>query len=173
MIRDTSAQKSSRRVFYGALIQLLGGAMAAVVAAPAAVYLFLKPKSSGANDLVEVADIGDLPLGAPREVVYYRTRVDGWKRTREKTTAWVVKTAEKQAVAFSPTCPHLGCIYHWEDDRSDAQGQPAPSFVCPCHASSFSSQGEVLGGPAPRPLDRYVTKIEGNMLLVSSQIEKA
>jgi menaquinol-cytochrome c reductase iron-sulfur subunit len=173
MIRDTSAQNSSRRAFYGTLIQVLGGAIAAIVAAPAAAYLFLKPKSSGANDLVEVADLAELPVGTPQEVVYYRTRIDGWKRSREKATAWVVKTAEKEAVAFSPTCPHLGCIYHWEAERSDAQGQQVPSFVCPCHASTFSTQGEVLGGPAPRPLDRYVTKIEGSMLLVGSQIEKA
>lgn len=146
--------------------------MTAVVAAPAAAYLFLKPKSSGANDLVEVADITELPVGTPREVVYYRTRVDGWKRSREKATAWVVKTDEKSAIAFSPTCPHLGCIYHWEDERTGGSGESTKSFVCPCHASSFSAQGEVLGGPAPRPLDRYVTRIEGNMLLVSSQIEK-
>jgi menaquinol-cytochrome c reductase iron-sulfur subunit len=146
--------------------------MAAVVAAPAAAYLFLKPKSSGANDLVEVADLADLPIGTPQEVVYYRTRVDGWKRSREKATAWVVKTDEKKAIAFSPTCPHLGCVYHWEAERSGSTGQAAESFVCPCHASTFSAQGEVLGGPAPRPLDRYVTRIEGNMLLVGSQIEK-
>ena len=147
--------------------------MAAVVAAPAAVYLFLKPKSSGTTDLVEVADLAQLPVGMPQEVVYYRTRVDGWKRSREKTTAWVVKTADHKAIAFSPTCPHLGCIYHWEAERNDAQGQQAQSFICPCHASSFSAQGEVLGGPAPRPLDRYVTRIEGSKLLVGSQIEKA
>jgi menaquinol-cytochrome c reductase iron-sulfur subunit len=172
MIRDTSAQNPSRRAFYRTFIQLLGGVIAAVVAAPAAAYLLLKPKSSGANDLVEVADLGELPVGMPQEVVYYRTRVDGWKRSREKATAWVVKTDEKKAIAFRPTCPHLGCIYHWEAERTDAQGQAAQSFVCPCHASTFSAQGEVLGGPAPRPLDRYVTRIEGNMLLVSSQIEK-
>jgi len=173
MIRDTSAQDPSRRAFYRGLIQLLGAAMAAVVAAPAAAYLMLKPKSAEGDDLVEVADLSDLPVGAPQEVVYYRTRIDGWKRSREKATAWVVKTTEDKAIAFSPTCPHLGCIYHWEGEGSDAQGQPAQSFVCPCHASSFSAQGEVLGGPAPRPLDRYITKIEGGKLLVGSQIEKA
>jgi menaquinol-cytochrome c reductase iron-sulfur subunit len=147
--------------------------MAAVVAAPAAAYLFLKPKSSTGDDLVEVADLADLPVGTPQEVVYYRTRIDGWKRSREKATAWVVKTDEEKAIAFSPTCPHLGCIYHWEGERSDAQGQQSQAFVCPCHASSFSAQGTVLGGPAPRPLDRYVTRIEGRKLLVGSQIEKA
>jgi menaquinol-cytochrome c reductase iron-sulfur subunit len=154
------------------MIQILGGAITAIVAAPAAAYLLLRPKSLTSDDLVEVADLEDLPVGSPQEVVYYRTRVDGWKRSREKATAWVVKTANEKAVAFSPTCPHLGCIYHWEGDRTDEQGQPNPAFVCPCHASSFSTDGTVLGGPAPRPLDRYVSKVESGKLLLGSELLK-
>lgn len=150
------------------MIQILGAAISAVIAAPAAAYLLLKPKSSSSGDLVEVADLADLAIGVPQEVVYFRTRVDGWKRSREKATAWVVKTGEGKAVAFTPQCPHLGCIYHWEEQR---EGQP-PAFVCPCHASAFSSKGEVLGGPAPRPLDQYETRIEGNMVLIGSQIQR-
>lgn len=118
--------------------------------------------------MVEVADLTDLAVGEPQEVVYFRTRIDGWKRLREKATAWVVKTSDSEAVAFSPQCPHLGCIYHWEQEREEQ----AAAFVCPCHASAFSNKGDVLGGPAPRPLDQYVTRIEGSMLLVGSEIQK-
>lgn len=146
--------------------------MSALIAAPAAAYLLVRPKSSVPDDLVEVADLGELPVGAPQEVVYFRTRVDGWRRTREKATAWVVKTDANKAVAFSPQCPHLGCIYHWEDDRTDAQGQANAAFVCPCHASAFAPDGTVLAGPAARPLDRYVSRVEGGMLLLGSEIIK-
>ena len=163
---------TTRRAFYSRMIQLLGGAITAMIAAPAAAYLLLRPKSLADEDLVEVADLGDLPVGSPQEVVYYRTRVDGWKRSREKATAWVVKTEKENAVAFSPQCPHLGCIYHWEGDRMDEQGQVNPAFVCPCHASSFSTDGAVLGGPAPRPLDRYVSRVEGGRLLLGSRLLK-
>ncbi len=77
--------------------------MTAVVAAPAAAYLLLKPKSSGANDLGRGRRPGGTPRGhMPREVVYYRTRVDGWKRSREKATAWVVKTADQKAIGLQP-----------------------------------------------------------------------
>ncbi len=163
---------STRRVFYRRMIQILGGAITAMIAAPAAAYLLLRPKSVGADDLVEVADLGDLPVGLPQEVVYYRTRVDGWKRSREKATAWVVKTAKEKAVAISPQCPHLGCIYHWEGERTDSEGSANAAFVCPCHASTFASDGTVLGGPAPRPLDRYVSRVESGKLLVGSEILK-
>ncbi|MEO8098042.1 MAG: ubiquinol-cytochrome c reductase iron-sulfur subunit [Acidobacteriota bacterium] len=162
------------------MIQLMGGVITAFIAAPAAAYLLLKPRSSAGADLVEIADLKDLAVGNPREVVYYRTRIDGWKRSREKATAWVVKTNEKAAIAFSPQCPHLGCIYHWDAEASDAQGQVSPgspsqaaTFVCPCHNSKFSTDGSVLGGPAPRALDRFVSRVEGNKLLVGSQVLKS
>jgi menaquinol-cytochrome c reductase iron-sulfur subunit len=166
---ETAARTASRRGFHRMVIQLLGGLMAAVVAAPAAAYLLLKPKSTSGEDLVEIVDLADIPAGKPQEVVYYRTRIDGWKRTREKATAWVVKTSNQEAVAYNPACPHLGCAYHWDEERAGAP----EAFVCPCHASAFSKEGEVLGGPAPRPLDRYVSKVEGGRLLVSSEIQKA
>jgi len=136
--------------------------MAAVIAAPAAAYLLLKPKSAAGEDLVEIANLSELAEGAPQEIVYYRTRVDGWKRTREKATTWVVKTGKSNAIAFTPQCPHLGCIYHWEDE--------AEKFACPCHASAFSKEGTVVGGPAPRPLDRFASRVEGGKLLVSSRV---
>ena len=45
-------------------------------------------------------------------------------------------------------CSHLGCTVPYEP----ATGR----FVCPCHGSEFSTDGEVLNEPAPRPLDLFV-----------------
>ena len=115
--------------------------------------------------MVEIANLADLEPGVPREVVYYRTRVDGWKATKEKTTTWVVKNGPQSAVAFSPQCPHLGCIYHWEDEQG--------TFKCPCYASAFGLDGRVLAGPAPRPLDRYDSRVEGGKLLIGLQVKRS
>jgi menaquinol-cytochrome c reductase iron-sulfur subunit len=156
---------TSRRGFYSVLINLFGGLTAAVIAIPAAAYLLLKPKRSGGDEMLEVADVGALEVGKPKEVVYLRTRVDGWKTSREKTTAWVVKDSAGEVIAFDPQCTHLACAYHWESAHS--------MFRCPCHNSSFGLDGKVLEGPAPRPLDRYVTKIEGGKLLIGPDIQKA
>jgi len=99
--------------------------MAAVVAVPAAFYLLAKPRSEDAGAMIEVADLGHLAEGKPQEVVYTRTRVDGWKQVKEKTTAWVVKAGKSDAIAYSPQCTHLGCAYHWEEATR--------KFKCPCH----------------------------------------
>jgi len=158
-------QSRTRRSFYTSATVALGGIIAAILGWPAAAYLFLKPKSSQNDDWSEVSDLNRLPVGKPQEVVYTRKRVDGWRVIKEKTTAWVVKTGQNQAVAFSPQCTHLGCAYHWEEkDRT---------FLCPCHGSAFAIDGKVLVGPASRPLDRFCVRVESGKLMVGSELEKA
>ena len=46
---------------------------------------------------------------------------------------------------LSPICPHLGCRPDWHPEIS--------KFVCPCHGSTYSLEGEHLTGPATRGLD--------------------
>jgi menaquinol-cytochrome c reductase iron-sulfur subunit len=158
-------ESTTRRSFYSAVIAGLGGLMTVALAAPAAAYLLFKPKSQRQADFVPAADLSTLTVGKPEEVVFHRTRVDGWRVLKEKSTAWVVRKDEQNVVAFTPQCTHLGCAYHWDDK--------ANNFLCPCHTSTFAIDGKVLSGPAPRPLDRYVTKIDQGKILIGSEIQKA
>ncbi len=68
--------------------------------------------------------------------------------------------------AVSAVCTHLGCTV-----RAEALPQPvtmevggAPlrvthRFACPCHGSKYSGDGEVVDGPAPKPLAWYQLSI--------------
>ena len=158
-------QETSRRTFYNVCINGLGALIGAALAIPAAAYLLIKPQSTKAAGWVEAADLTQLQPQKPEEVVFRRTRVDGWRTVNEKTTAWVVKMSDQNVVAFTPNCTHLGCAYHWDE--------PQKNFICPCHTSAFSLDGKVLSGPAPRPLDRYVTRVDGNKLLIGTEIQKS
>jgi menaquinol-cytochrome c reductase iron-sulfur subunit len=157
--------QQSRRGFYTTLICLIGSFITAALALPAAVYLLVSPKSSRKSDFVEAADLDEIPVGKPSEVTFERTRLDGWRTFQEKVVAWVVRKDQYNVVAYSPQCTHLGCAYHWEDQQE--------KFICPCHSSAFSIDGEVLQGPAARPLDQYPVRVRNTKLLIGSQIRKA
>ena len=151
-------QETTRRNFFVGAIYGIWAAICAAFTVPALAYLFLPPKLKKENQWTEVGDVSKLALNSPIEMTFRRNRVDGWKVLSEKSTAWVVKQADQQIVAFGPQCTHLGCAYHWEESKNQ--------FLCPCHTSIFAIDGKVDGGPAQRPLDRYETKVEGRTLLI-------
>jgi cytochrome b6-f complex iron-sulfur subunit len=61
-------------------------------------------------------------------------------------------------IAISLRCTHLGCSINWEADNN--------RFICPCHASAFKINGDVLTPPAPRALDYYSVIIEKGIVQV-------
>jgi menaquinol-cytochrome c reductase iron-sulfur subunit len=158
-------QATSRRGFYSVFINGLSALMGLALAVPAAAYLLIRPKLKKGSDWVDAAQLSTLQIGEPQEVVFRRSRVDGWRVLNEKATAWVVRMGPENVIAYSPSCTHLGCAYHW-----DAQ---AKDFLCPCHTSVFSIDGKVLAGPAPRPLDRYLTRVDNGKLLISPTIQNS
>jgi cytochrome b6-f complex iron-sulfur subunit len=72
----------------------------------------------------------------------------------------VVNTGEGYR-AFSAVCTHLGCVVKWKKGRRQ--------FFCPCHGGRFDIDGQVMGGPAPRPLTRLeVTEVPGAVVVRKS-----
>ncbi len=83
-----------------------------------------------------------------------RLKRDGGARELEKGEGAVVdaglgKRAVYRATSgkvyeMSARCTHLGCIVEWNGAES--------TWDCPCHGSRFAATGEVIDGPAIRPL---------------------
>ena len=42
-------------------------------------------------DWIDASDVSSIPADVPTEVSFQRRRVDGWKVTSEKATAWIVR----------------------------------------------------------------------------------
>jgi nitrite reductase/ring-hydroxylating ferredoxin subunit len=64
--------------------------------------------------------------------------------------------------AFDDTCTHRAC--------SLAKGKlDGTTVTCPCHGSQFDvTTGEVLRGPAQRPVRSRLVQVEGEELFVES-----
>ena len=101
--------------------------------------------------------LGSVPetvlVGADRDVLLCRTVVqiaselspgEGGviERRGEKLAVFVDKKGQQHL--FSARCTHLGCTIGWNPGEK--------TFDCPCHGSRFSEMGEVVNGPAARPL---------------------
>ncbi len=69
---------------------------------------------------------------------------------------YIRRHASGSLTAVLASCTHQGC-------------QPEPvgnRLECPCHGSQFSFEGEVLAGPADRPLTRYeVVETDGEIVV--------
>lgn len=82
----------------------------------------------------------------------------------ENARAYVGRDA-RGIYAIVAVCTHLGCTPRHEDNV----------FVCPCHGSRFSREGQVVSGPATRALDRaFVGRAANGKLVVDrSQVVDA
>jgi len=73
-----------------------------------------------------------------------------------------VVNANDYLFALSQKCPHLGCHVPY----CESSGR----FECPCHGSIYDLAGEYITGPAPRGMDRYKLTLDGQNVVVDTNI---
>jgi menaquinol-cytochrome c reductase iron-sulfur subunit len=79
-------------------------------------------------------------------------------RKRNPQVDGPVKDQYDRMIAISSRCVHVGCPVRWV--------AAASSFVCPCHGGVYDFRGLRIGGPPPRPLDRFYTLIQSGRVLI-------
>lgn len=87
---------------------------------------------------------------------------DGSQTLRLEIPAAITRSGD-QVQAVNLTCTHLGCLV--EPDGGD--------FLCPCHGSRFSPQGEMMRGPAEKDLLKFKVEFDegGQIILVENDGE--
>lgn len=65
------------------------------------------------------------------------------------------QTGASTYTVLSSVCPHQGC---------SVTGVSGSQYVCPCHGATFTTGGQVTGGPAPSGLRSYPSQFAGNVL---------
>ena len=173
-------ESMTRRRVFAVGGQALGGAAGAIIALPAIGFavapIFDEPEENwqrvgSVDDFTDdtylarvitiVEGIGD----AGKTTVYVRQGNPELVLNEETGT----KESPDQYIAISTRCAHLGCPVRFV--------QAAGNFICPCHGGVYGFQGEVIGGPPVRPLDRFQTRVVddgveiGPRYSVTSQLE--
>jgi cytochrome b6-f complex iron-sulfur subunit len=125
---DDDKPDVSRREFFGRI----GVSACAVAAVGSGVVTldYLKPK-------VLFEPSSSFIAGTPLDFS------DGVVRFQKEKKAFVIGTSAG-VYALSAVCTHLGCIARFKSDEK--------VIACPCHGSRFDLEGNVIHGPAPRPL---------------------
>ena len=134
----------SRRSFLGlAFFSSLGLLLAQTIAV---LFNFLKPVASGGFG-------GDIFAGKVEEFAIGSIN-------RIAAGRFYISRTEDGLLALYQKCTHLGCAVPWveEEDR----------FHCPCHGSMFNKKGEVIGGPATRPLDIFPVTVRSGEVWVDT-----
>jgi Rieske Fe-S protein len=153
------SENLERRDFVKVVLAFLGSIMAAVIGLPVVGYLISPAiKKYSSDSWISVGKLEAYQIGVPTLFNFSRTKVNGWERTVSSYGVYVVKTTADQAYVCSNMCSHLGCHVSWKPEVQE--------YVCPCHDAHFNSQGKVLAGPPPAPLQTYETKIEDEVLFI-------
>src|SRR5581483_153120 len=66
----------------------------------------------------------------------------------------VVRTADGELRAFSAVCSHLDCTVQFKRDTSQ--------LWCACHNGTYDLGGNVVSGPPPRGLEKFVVNVRGD-----------
>ena len=93
---------------------------------------------------------------APSRLVVRRESFEGYpdvlvESTQTPRPIYLREIDPASYSAVMVRCTHRGCQPEPEADR----------LVCPCHGSEFTFSGEVLQGPAERPLTSFEVTVDG------------
>lgn len=143
---ETTEPTVKRRDFLKLAWGLLAGVVTVELGALTMAYMQPRLAEGEFGSLISVGSVEDFPPGSVTHVPNGRF--------------YLSRLADGGFLAISQRCTHLGCNVPWE--------QAANAFVCPCHNSQFSADGNLLSPPAPRALDLFPVSIEEGMVKVDT-----
>jgi Rieske Fe-S protein len=136
-------------------LALAGGTLGCgAVAVPIARFVVAPAQhGAGGGHWIPTVPLESLREGEAKRVALVADHRDAWslEKSVELGAVWLVRKGTS-VLAWSVTCPHLGCSV---DRASTGKG-----FYCACHDSSFDPSGKRESGPSPRDLDSLETRVE-------------
>jgi menaquinol-cytochrome c reductase iron-sulfur subunit len=155
---EEEPNKVTRRSFMKATIVGIGGLITAAYGIPAIAYVLGPALQKDAGAWIQLGSVSKIEVGIPTLFKATLQTQTGWITAEEEFSVYVLTDDGQSYVVMSNVCTHLGCRVRWIAEKD--------SFFCPCHNGAFSKTGSVIGGPPPRSLDRFDSKVENGILFV-------
>lgn len=153
-----SEHELSRRAFMERSIKAIMAFMTVSLGIPALGYLISPALQQQESQWVKLGRATEVKPGVPTLFRVTLKQTTGWVQTETQFAYFVYTRDGTNFSVMSNICTHLGCQTHW----NEVDGY----IECPCHGGRFDVEGNVIGGPVPRPLKRVEFKVDdkGNIL---------
>jgi len=157
-----SDSELSRRSFMDRSIKAIAAFIGLSLGVPALGYLISPALQQQDNQWVKLGRASQVKPGIPTLFTVTINQTTGWVQAETQYAYFVYTNDGKNFSVMSNICTHLGCQTHW----NDVEG----TIDCPCHGGQFDVQGNVTGGPPPRPLKRVEFKLDDNGTILSREV---
>ncbi len=167
MSEPESGSAQPRRCFMKEAAAIAIGGAAAAVPVAAGLFVWLDPlrrhSGTGGREYIRITSLEALPEdGTPQKYTVLADRTDAWTRTANMPVGaiYLARTGARTVRALQCVCPHAGCFLEYRTGKQE--------FFCPCHNSTFASDGSINDprSPSPRPMDELPVEVRGNEVWV-------
>lgn len=150
-LTSAGEERVTRREF-ARYLALASGAFAAGTVGVAA---WASAREVPEGEPMRVVALADVPVGGTHLFHY----------PHDEEPAILVRLGEREVVAWSQHCTHLGCVVYYAPEHEELE--------CPCHEGFFDVRtGSVTAGPPERPLPRIVLEIrDGDVWAVGYEVD--
>ncbi len=163
----------SRRGFFK--WAFLGATTVASLLATGGFFVFFLPaKTSAFGGKVTAGKVADFPVAVEANGVFTTTL---GATARNRDGHFFLVHLPQGLIALHWKCVHLGCTVPFNpneefpsyfDPEYKQQVKYVGMFHCPCHGSTYVPTGQIVAGPAPRPLDLMAITLQGDTVIVDS-----
>ena len=150
--RDDRRLFTRRRIVTGGFFASLAAAYS--LFAVRAIQFVFPERKSFRKTRIFLAFTSDIPQGESKSIP-----MPSGDQLLLSSTRRVDPNKRNTYVAFSSSCPHLGCRVHWDSLTE--------RFLCPCHQGVFNAKGLAISGPPAQSgsnLKHYPVEVSGNSI---------
>jgi len=159
MMDDSNKGKAESREPIGRRRFLLGGFLTALAATYGlfttyAIQFVFPARKPPRRQRIFIGFVSDIPRGESKSIA-----MPSGDQLLISNTGRLNAETGNTFVAFSDSCPHLGCKVLWESREE--------RFVCPCHQGIFDAAGVAVAGPPEQSgsnLRPYQIEVNGNSI---------